>query len=354
MTDSHDHTAHGLHAHAAEGAPANPVLAEIWRGDILECSHRGAVAVCNAAGELVAAWGHVERVHLPRSACKMIQALPLVDSGAADAAGLDDRHLALACASHGGAEIHTRLVADWLAGIGLDAGALGCGVMAPDDAEMRKALRAQGAEPTPLHHMCSGKHTGFLTLARHLGADRGEPDYLDPASPVQQGVRDALAEVSDEEPQGPAIDGCSAPNFGLTLKGMATAMARFADPAARLTGRRAEAASRLAAAMAAHPLLIGYKASSATLLTEASAGATATKSGAEGGFVAILPEKGLGVAVKVDDGGDRGAAAAMAAVLARLGLLDRESPAYRATAEAPIRNFRGTLCGHVCPGPALM
>lgn len=333
---------------------ANPVLAEIWRGDILECVHRGAVAIADADGRLEASWGDVGRIHLPRSACKMIQALPMVDSGAAEAAGLSDRHLALACASHGGAPVHTETIGAWLADLGLGASALGCGTMAPSDDAVRKSLRAEGKAPTTLHHMCSGKHTGFLTLARHLGAETGESAYLDPSHPVQLAVQDAVAETCDEAPAGPATDGCSAPNFAVSLKGLATAMARFARPGARLSGKRAEAAGRLAGAMAANPILIGYEGAAATRLTASSCGAAATKNGADGGFVAILPEAGLGVAVKIDDGSDRGAAVAMAAVLARLGLLARDDPAYQALAVPPVVNFRGTLCGHVRPGADLL
>ncbi len=329
---------------------ANPVLVEIWRGDILECAHRGTAAICTAEGELVAAWGDVGRVHLPRSACKMIQALPLVESGAADAAGLDARHLALACASHGGTEAHSTLIGPWLDGLGLGAAALRCGTHAPLDGAARLQMRETGQTPSQIHHQCSGKHTGFLTLARHLG---GGPEYHDPDHPVQRAVREAMAETSGDAPAGPAIDGCSAPNFAVTIKGLATAMARYARPEAAFSGVRAAAMGRLVAAMKAHPVLIGYGASWATRFTAITRGGTATKSGADGGFAAILPELGLGVAVKIDDGGDKAAAAVMAALLARLGVLDPSDPAFKESAEAPVVNARGVVCGQLRVVPEL-
>ncbi|MGF1500180.1 MAG: asparaginase [Paracoccaceae bacterium] len=329
---------------------ANPVLVEIWRGDILECTHRGAAAIATPTGEVVEAWGDVSRVHLPRSACKMIQALPMVESGAADAAGLDARHLALACASHGGTAAHTSIVAPWLAALGLGEAALRCGSHPPLDAATRSEMRAGGGTVTQIHHQCSGKHSGFLTLSRHLA---GDPDYHAPDHPVQRAVRAAMAETCGEDPAGPSVDGCSAPNFAVTLQGLATAMARYAAPEAAGSDRRATAMGRLRAAMKAHPVLIGYPASWATRFTWASTGGTVTKSGADGGFAAILPERGLGIAVKIDDGDERAAAAVMAALLARCGVLDRADPSYRQSAEAPIVNVRGIVCGGLRVGADL-
>jgi len=123
------------------GETVNPVLAEVWRGGILECVHRGTAVVATASGEVVEAWGDPERVILPRSACKIIQALPLVESGAADAAGLGTEQLALACASHAGTRRHTGLARAWLAGLGLGEADLRCGTHAPNDAEARFELR---------------------------------------------------------------------------------------------------------------------------------------------------------------------------------------------------------------------
>ncbi len=212
------------------------------------------------------------------------------------------------------------------------------------------ALEARGQEPGQLHNNCSGKHCGFLTLGRHLGAG---PDYVDPDHPVQRAVREATEAVTGERVAGVAIDGCSAPNFAVTLGGLARAMARFATPEQSFRGARAEAARRLVAAMAAHPELVAGEGRATTELIRASAGGAVVKTGAEGVFVAILPERGLGIALKIDDGASRGSEAAIAALLVRHGALERGHPVFRRLADAPIRNWRGIAHGHLRAAAAL-
>ncbi len=336
--------------------PANPVLAEVWRGEILECVHRGTAVVASAEGEVVEAWGDPARVILPRSSYKMIQALPLVESGAADAAGLGAEHLALACASHQGAMVHTGLASRWLAAIGLAERDLRCGAHQPRDAAARHRLHDRGAAPDQFHNNCSGKHCGFLTANRHLG---GGPEYVDPEHPLQQAVRLATEEVTGETVSGFAFDGCSAPNFAVSLNGLATAMARFATAGtsftgASFTGARAGAARRLVEAMAAHPVLVGGEGGATTNLIRACAGRAVVKPGAEGVFVAILPQRGLGIALKIDDGNARGSEAAIAALLARHGALERQDPVYAALADAPILNCRGFAHGHLRAAETLL
>jgi L-asparaginase II len=327
----------------------NPVLAEVWRGEILECVHRGTAVVATASGEVVEARGDPGRVILPRSACKIIQALPLVESGAADAAGLGTEQLALSCASHQGAAVHTGLARRWLEGIGLGETDLRCGAHVPNDPEASHDLYHRHARPDQFHNNCSGKHCGFLTANRHLGAKLkyGGPDYVDPDHPLQKAVRQTTEEVTGDAVTSFAIDGCSAPNFAVSLKGLATAMARFATPEASFTGARAVAARRLREAMAAHPVLVSGEGRPVTILLQACRGQAMVKSGAEGVFTAILPSKGLGIALKIDDGNGRGSAAAMAALLARHGALERNDPVYIALADAPILNCRGFAHGHL-------
>ncbi len=330
---------------------ANPVLVEVWRGEFLECVHRGSAVVCTPSGEVVEAWGDPARVILPRSSFKMIQALPLVESGAADAAGLSSEHLALACASHKAAAVHTRLAASWLAGIGLTEHDLRCGAHTPGDPEAAHALCSAGAAPGQFHNNCSGKHCGFLTMSQHL---RGGAEYLELDHPLQQTVRMTVEEVTGETVSGHAIDGCSAPNFAVSLKGLATAMARFATAGTSFTGVRAGAARRLVEAMAAHPVLVGGEGSATTGLIRACAGRAVVKTGAEGVYIAILAERGLGIALKIDDGNARGSEAAVAALLTRHGALEREDPAYTALADAPILNCRGFAPGHLRAAEILM
>ncbi|MEL6336057.1 MAG: asparaginase [Pseudomonadota bacterium] len=316
-------------------APTSAVLAALWRGGLLESVHTGAVAVCTADGTLIEGWGDPDRVILPRSACKMIQALPLVESGAADAARLGPEQLALACASHVGAAAHTDRVLAWLNSLGAAEDALRCGAHDPSDAAALAALA--GGPAGQRHNNCSGKHAGFVTLSRHLGAG---PEYVEIDHPVQRQVRLTIAEVCGEEPAGYGIDGCSAPNFAVSLRALAAGVARFAVPDT-LGDRRGSAARRLVEAMIAHPLLVAGETRPTTQLMRAAAGRAAVKSGAEGVFVAILPERGLGLALKVDDGAERAARAAVAALLARYGAIDPLDPAVATLIDQPQYNASG-------------
>ncbi|MBD9526146.1 asparaginase [Paracoccus sp. PAR01] len=315
-------------------------LIELWRGGLLESCHRGHVVIADANG-IVEAWGDPGAVIFPRSSCKMIQALPLIESGAADAAGLGPEHLALACASHNGAEIHTRRVGDWLASLGLSEADLRCGSHLPNDPEARKALICSDSAPCQVHNNCSGKHAGFLTLNRHL---HGGSEYVELAHPVQKAVRAAFEEVTGERAAGWGIDGCSAPNFACTVEGLARAMASFAAPGPDLRGA---AQTRLVQAMIAHPELVAGEGRACTELMRALGGQAALKTGAEAVFVGILPERGLGIALKIVDGGTRGAEAAITALMIHLGLLDAEHPVARKYLSGPQVNWRGKVTGEL-------
>ncbi|MEM7211887.1 MAG: asparaginase [Pseudomonadota bacterium] len=329
----------------------NPILAEVHRGPVLECVHRGAVAVCRPDGSVDLSLGDVQSPMLPRSACKMVQALPLVESGAADQAGLTSRHLALSCASHNGAAIHTDLASAWLAELGLGDDDLRCGPQIPNDEPACTALRASGNQPTQIHNNCSGKHSGMLTLNRHLGSGT---EYIDPDHPVQQAVRAATEETARESSTGHATDGCSAPNFAISLTGLATAMAGFARPDEAFSGSRARAAARLRDAMMAHPELVAGEGRACTALMRAASGKAAVKTGAEGVFTAILPEVGLGIAIKIDDGATRGSHAAIAALLSRYGVLDWNDPTVQDFANAPLLNRREIDCGRIQAAKVLL
>lgn len=314
-------------------------LVEVWRGPFLESVHRGHAAICGPDGRVREAWGDPDAVILPRSSCKMLQALPLVESGAR----LPPERLALACASHQGAGVHVRGVEAWLAELGLSDRDLRCGPETPRDEAERHRIRDEGAPVRQVHNNCSGKHAGFLQLAQSLG---GGPDYVEPDHPVQRAVRAAFEEATGAPSPGWAVDGCSAPNFATTLRGLATAMARFA--AASEGDARGRAMVRLREAMAAHPVLVAGEGRACTALMRAMEG-VAVKTGAEGVFVAILPRLGLGVALKIADGASRASECAVAAILARLGALDPAHPLV----EAPLRNRRGLVAGAVRPAPAL-
>ena len=316
-------------------------MVELWRGGLLESAHSGHAVICDAAGEVIEAWGDPAAMIFPRSSCKMIQALPLIESGAADAAGLTAAQLALSCASHQGAALHTGMVTRWLADLGLGESDLRCGSHWPYDVPEHDRLVLAHEKPCQIHNNCSGKHAGFLTLTQHL---RAGPDYVDPDHPIQRAIRAATEEVTEETSPGYGIDGCSAPNFATTLQGLARAMGRFAG-ASDAGDARQRAMHRLTRAMAAHPDLVAGEGRACTELMRAMGGRVAIKTGAEAVFVAILPDQQRGIAVKIADGNSRASEAVIAALLVRLGALDAAHPATRKRLNAVQTNWRGTETG---------
>ena len=318
-------------------------MVELWRGGLLESTHLGHAVLVDETGQIVQAWGDPERIIFPRSSCKMIQALPLVESGAADAFGLTPVQLALSCASHQGAALHVNAARDWLAGIGLGEPDLRCGSHEPYDKAERDRLICDHEGPCQLHNNCSGKHSGFLTVTKHLKAG---PEYVEIDHPLQKAIRAATEEVTGETVAGYGIDGCSAPNFAMSVAGLARAMAAFAK--AREGGSvRERAMQRLRDAMAAHPEYVAGEGRSCTELMRAMGGRVAIKTGAEAVFIAMIPEKKLGLAMKIEDGNSRASEAALVGILTRLGVLDAAQPMAEKRLPAPQTNCRGIRTGEL-------
>lgn len=321
---------------------ANPVLVEVTRGDRVESRHRGAFAVVGADGRIVAAAGDVDVPVFPRSAVKALQALPLVESGAADAFGFGARELALAQASHGGEPAHVQGVSAMLSAMGLDETALECGTHAPSHPASAAELIRRGENPSPLHNNCSGKHANFLAVARHLGIDHRR--YVGAHHPVQEMVRGALQDMTGaaHDADNCGTDGCSIPTYAVPLPALAGGFARLATGAG-LASDRAKAAGRLYAASTGEPF---YVAGTGRFDTEAMTrlkGAALLKTGAEGVYCAALPGPGLGIALKCDDGATRAAEAIMAALLARL--LPEHAGALAPWMHGPVKTRRGVPIG---------
>ena len=328
----------------------DPVAVLVRRGDRIESTHCVAYAVADAAGTVLHHEGDVRRPVFPRSSVKPLQALPLVESGAAERFALSGQELALACASHGGEPMHTEPVAAWLARIGLDPSALECGAHAPSHEPTARQLIEQRRPPSPLHNNCSGKHAGMLTLALHLGAPT--TGYIAPDHPVQQRISALLADMSGASLTPPEVDGCGVPTHAMPLAGLATAMARLADPGANHGAPgRAEACAKIRAAMAGHPLLVAGSGRACSLII-AAAPHVLVKTGAEGVYVAALPDRKLGLALKVADGASRAAVVALMALLAKLGVLGPSAQAALGDLGAPVlRNHAGRVVGRIEPAP---
>ena len=329
---------------------ANPILVEITRGARVESVHRGSIAIADADGRIVFSLGDIEALAYPRSSLKPVQALPLLESGAAEAFGLGDEEVALACASHTGEPMHTTRVAAWLARIGCEVADLACGPQPVRYEPVWDAMVKRGEQPTRLHNNCSGKHTGFLTVARHW--DIATQGYELHDHPVQRAVAAALGELAGIDSElAWGIDGCGAPNFALPLSAFARALAKLATPAA-LPVERGNAARRVVRAMTAHPELVSGIGRTCAIFMRAAGGRAAVKTGAEGYFAGIVPDAGLGIALKIDDGATRASETAMAAILDKLGLLGDDAAAH-AILRAAVTNTRGAVVGERRPAAAL-
>ncbi|MEE9140304.1 MAG: asparaginase [Alphaproteobacteria bacterium] len=329
--------------------PANPVLVEVTRGHMAESRHRGAVAVVDAAGGVKLAVGEVERPVYARSGIKPIQALVVLETGAGEAFALGEEEIALACASHGGEKGHTDLVSAWLDRIGCTVDDLECGPQTPLDEAAARALHGAGEAPSALHNNCSGQHAGFLSVARHLGLPT--KGYIGRDHPVQQRALRILEEMGETDlsavPQG--IDGCGIPVVGLPLSRIALAMARLANPESQPEPRRA-AAARIRRAMAAEPFLVAGTNRFCTRVMEVTGARALVKEGAEGVCCGALPELGLGIALKVDDGASRAASVVMGRLLRHFRVLGADEADLLADVLEPaVCNPAGLEVGRVRP-----
>lgn len=331
----------------------NPVLVEVTRGALIESRHYGAVAVVDADGATVFSLGDVAQPVYPRSAVKPLQALPLIESGAADRYGFGDEEIALACASHGGEPSHVEVASRMLTRAGLDGSALECGAHWPSHQDSTQALARSGGAPSALHNNCSGKHAGFVCVACAAGIDhRG---YVAAGHLVQREVRAALeglAGVGLSEDQC-GTDGCSIPTFAVPLGALAQAFARFGSGHG-MEQMRAKAAARIRAACAAQPWFVAGTGRFCTDVMKLLGTRTLVKTGAEGVFCGALPEQGLGIAIKCDDGAARAAEVTMAAMVARfLPLSDGERVALDRFVRPTLRNWNGIEVGGLRPAEAL-
>lgn len=333
---------------------ANPVLVEVTRGPLVESRHTGALAVVDAAGKVVVAVGDVAAPIFPRSAVKAIQALPLVESGAADAYGFGPAEIALAASSHSGEPRHVATAAAMLAAAGRSAGDLECGTHMPMAQAAECALVRAGASPGPLHNNCSGKHSGFVCTACHLGID--PQGYVGPDHPTQREVTAALAALTGTrlDASNRGIDGCSIPAHAIPLERLAHAFARMATGEG-LAPARALAARRILEACMAEPFMVAGTGRFCSEVMPLFPGHLFAKVGAEGVYCGAFPDLGLGVALKIDDGGTRAAEVTMAAVIDAVLVAKTDAPhGFAALATPTLRNRRDIAVGSVRPSAGLV
>jgi L-asparaginase II len=326
---------------------ANPVLAEAVRGNWVENRHRGAFAIVDAQGRVIASAGDIGRAIFPRSAIKSMQALAIFDRRAYDRFHHTPEELALACASHHGEAVHVERVGQLLWRLGLSEADLECGAHQPTNAAAREALRAAGRQPSQLHNNCSGKHSGMLSVALAMGVPTS--GYVSREHEVQRAVRRAVEAVIGEELSEDrcGTDGCSIPTFAAPIRAFALGFARMAT-GRDLSPERAEAATALFNAATTHPHLVAGTGHFDTLVMEAFGGRLMQKGGAEGVQCGAIRDKGWGYALKCDDGNMAASQAMAAALLLEYADPDeRQRQVLEGFARQTLKNVRGTAVGEL-------
>lgn len=325
----------------------NSVTVEVTRGNLVESRHHGLAIVVDGDGDVLFSAGDVDRGVFPRSACKAMQALPLVESGAADAYGFGDRELALACSSNSGEDEHVALAASMLAKAGRDVKTLECGAHWSSDQKTIIHQARTLEKPTALHNNCSGKHSGFICTCCHTGTD--PKGYVGYDHPLQREIRATMESLTGatlgEDNCG--VDGCSIPTYAVPLKGLAHGFAKMATGSGLEAGRAA-ASRRLMDACMAEPFYVAGTGRACTKLMQIAPGQIFAKTGAEGVFVATMPQKGIAMVVKCEDGTTRAAEAMIAALLAKQFENDStEQLALLAMANRSMRNWNGIHVGDI-------
>jgi L-asparaginase II len=304
------------------------ILAKVFRGETVESVHRGHLIVVSGEGEIIASLGNPETVTFWRSSAKPFQAIPILKSGATERFGFLENEIALACGSHSGERVHVETARKMLEKVGLNESNLRCGAHEPFNDEVTREMIRAGKKPTALHNNCSGKHAAMLAFAKHTGAALESYERVE--NPVQQAILDCVSEFTDV-PTGEikiGIDGCAAPNFAVPVSAMALAFVRLVFPPKKFDEETREACRRVVSAMMFYPEMIGGTERLDTLIMQSLRGKIVSKIGAEGVYSAgVLPsprwKKGLGIALKIEDGDDKRArAVVLIEVLRQLGVLD--------------------------------
>jgi L-asparaginase II len=321
----------------------NPVMVEATRGRHVELRFRGTAAVVDSMGQVIRSWGDIHEPVFARSSLKLIQALPLIESGAADAYSLTPQEIALAGASHEGVEEHIEALEIWLHKLGKDERVLECGIFPAHDNKKRYAFE----KPSSVHNPCSGKHLGFITTAIH----RNEPleGYISREHPAQRRVEQALSEMTDVDLTNALFgtDGCGIPAFAIPLFNIALAMARFADPS-HLHYPRQKAIHRIISAIQDNPEMIAGENGFDTKIIKLTHGQIICKMGAGGAEVGVIPSLGLGIALKIDDGNKMATEIAFLAILRSLGCLE-EDVYERLGPRIPVLTHKGKTTGFFQP-----
>lgn len=324
----------------------NPFNVEVLRGAVVESVHQVMAIVVDENRRVMNSWGNINFLTMPRSSIKMLQALPLIESGAVDKFGLTDKHICLACASHHSEKEHLAVLQDWMKKADLSEGQLACGAHAPMDTVTAHELIRRGTAPTPLMNNCSGKHFGIITVAKHLGESAEGYENFDHSA--QKRLRTVLGETMriDHNKVPFGTDGCGIPTYAVPLQNIAFGMAALINP--KEPDVRLVAAKRVLQAVKNEPFYVSGSKDFGYAVIKQTNGRAIIKGGAEGVYTGLIPERGLAFAVKAADGGRRAAEFVTAHILkAYAGLTQSEFDDLREFTQPVIKNWKGTEVGKI-------
>lgn len=321
-------------------------LVKVYRNELVESIHRGSVAVVNRNGDILYYVGDPYYVTYMRSSAKPLQAIPLVESSALEKYGINERELATIVASHSGEDIHIEAVSSILNKIGLDETYLKCGIHMPYSKETMKKLILKKEEPTPIYNNCSGKHSGMLLLAKMKNYPLEK--YYEPGHPVQREILKTMKYITKCEEIKIGVDGCGVPVFGMPLYNMALGFARLTNPE-DLERRKKEAAEKIVHAMQSYPENVaGTKRFDTDLMKTTRK--VIGKNGAEGVYCVGVLDKGIGIALKIDDGANRAKTPAIMEILKKLNILEGKELEMLKNYHTPLsKNHQGKIVGKIVP-----
>lgn len=323
-----------------------PLSVEVLRGSTIESHHNVMAIVLDENGKTVCEWGPSDHLTFPRSAIKMLQAYPLIETGTAEAFNLEDRHICVACASHNGERKHVIAIEEMMRKTGVKESQLACGPHAPYDQMTFHEMIREGLKLTPIVNNCSGKHTGMIATCLHL---KENPDgYEKYDHPEQIRVRQALSEVMgidvSKAPYG--IDGCGIPTYALPLKNIAKGMSSLISN--RENADRRYAARKIIEAVQREPFYLSGSNDFNTDFILKTEGRCVIKAGAEGVYCGVIPSMGLSFALKTEDGAARAAQAATGHLLHKLGALkDSEIAELKPYLSPKVKNWNGLEVGQI-------
>lgn len=324
-------------------------LVQVFRGDLVESVHRGHIAVVNASGDLLYSVGNPLEVIYARSSMKPLQAIPLVETGAAEHFNFNHADLSLACASHNGEDQHTERVLSILERADLSISNLQCGTHSPRSDLAYETLIKEGKDVTAIYNNCSGKHSGMLATAKYMNETLN--DYYKVGHPVQMRIIKAISDLTEvqENEIEIGIDGCGVPVHGLPLLNLALGFAKMADPRA-LPTKRQEAINKITTAMMVAPEMVGGTDRFCTDFMRILDGRMFGKVGAEAVYCIGDKETGIGIAIKIEDGNGRATSPVAVEVLNQLGLLSKLQKEQLSSYHYPkLKNARKEQIGELVP-----